>query len=93
VGRAAEKAYEAARNALNVDLYSHSSLELALEFMDDDNELGYYFADHDKRVIFWFEDHKSKTLMNNVRGVERKSHVSKYFPVIFPIRASSLHHS
>jgi hypothetical protein len=73
VGRAAEMAYEAAHIA-NIRL--HSSMELALELMDD-KQLGYYFADHKKHVIFWFEVHRSIALMKDVRGVERKSHVSQ----------------
>jgi len=74
VGRAAEMAYTAARSA-NIHLDSH--VELALELMGD--EWGYYFADHENHVIFWFKYHESIDLMNNVRGVKRKSHVSWYF--------------
>ncbi|OAX32387.1 hypothetical protein K503DRAFT_776715 [Rhizopogon vinicolor AM-OR11-026] len=77
VGRAIDMAYEKARNALGagVNIYPHPSVELALEIMDNDKDLGYYFADHEKHVIFWYEDHESVALTNNVRGVERKSHV------------------
>lgn len=73
VDRAAEQAYEAARNA---QIFLHRSVELALEFMEDNMNLGYYFVDHDKHVIFWFEGHEARTLVGNVRGVERKSHIS-----------------
>jgi hypothetical protein len=49
--------------------------------MEDGEEMwGYYFVDHERRVIFWFQDYKFFELMNNVRGVKRKSHVSKFFP-------------
>jgi len=75
VDRAAKMAYEAARSA---GIRSPSSIELTLELMND-KELGYYFAEHDKHVIFWFDDHSSLPLMQNVRGVERKSHVSQCF--------------
>ncbi|KAG1743341.1 uncharacterized protein EDB91DRAFT_242914 [Suillus paluster] len=76
IDKAVEKAREEARNAgISLD----RSVELGLEFMEeDDKEMwGYYFADHDRRVIFWFEDYDSESnwLMNGVRGVERKSHV------------------
>jgi hypothetical protein len=58
----------------------HPLIELALELITDDGEeWGYYFADHDKRIIFWFEDHESRPLMNKVRGVECKSHISEFF--------------
>lgn len=71
--KAAEKAYEGARNA---DIAMLPSVELALELLSgDSNTIGYYFVDHDRRVIFWFEAHKSIHLMLDVRGVERKSHV------------------
>jgi hypothetical protein len=73
IGKAMEKAYEEARHA---DISLSPSVELALELMGDDS-WGYYFADHDRRVIFWFEDHHSLYLLNSVRGVERKSHVSE----------------
>lgn len=71
---AAEKAYRGARNA---DIFLHSSVELALEFIKEDGEemWGYYFADHERRSIFWFEDHESYDLINNVRGAKRKSHI------------------
>jgi hypothetical protein len=60
----------------------HSLIELALELITEDGKekWGYYFADHDKRIIFWFEDHESRPLMNKIRGVERKSHISEFFP-------------
>lgn len=71
---AVEKAY---REARNVDILLRPSVELALEFMMEDGEemWGYYFTDHERRSIFWFEDHESYNLINNVRGVERKSHI------------------
>jgi hypothetical protein len=73
MGKAAEKAYEEAHNA---DIVLCPSVELALEFMDEDNKcIGYYFVDHDRRVIFWFEAHESHYVIFGVRGVERKSHV------------------
>lgn len=83
VNRAAEEAYEAARNA-HISLTS--SVELALELTEDNMSLGYYFADHEKHVIFWFEDHKALALVGNVRGVESKSHVSQCFPCRLPMR-------
>jgi hypothetical protein len=77
---AAEKAYEGAWNA---DIAMLPSVELALELMSgNSNTIGYYFVDHDRRVVFWFEAHRSIHLMLDVRGVERKSHVSKFFPHI-----------
>ncbi|OAX33708.1 hypothetical protein K503DRAFT_775307 [Rhizopogon vinicolor AM-OR11-026] len=84
VDRAADMAYEKARNALGAgaNIYPHPSVELALEIMDNDKNLGYYFADHGKHVIFWYEDHESSALINNVRGVKRKSHVSQCFHVM-----------
>lgn len=73
MGKAAEKAYEEARNA---DIVLHPSNELVLEFMDQDHKyIGYYFVDHDKRVIFWFEAHESHYVIFGVRGVESKAHV------------------
>ncbi|KAG1847628.1 hypothetical protein F4604DRAFT_1935869 [Suillus subluteus] len=74
IDKAVEKAYEEAHNA-NIPL--DPFVELGLEFMVEDGEemWGYYFVDHERRVIFWFEDYKFFELMNNVRGVERKSHV------------------
>ncbi|KAG2150763.1 hypothetical protein DEU56DRAFT_908400 [Suillus clintonianus] len=74
LGKAVEKAYEEARNA---DIFLHPSVELALELVRKNvrESWGYYFADHERRVIFWSEDHKSRSLMNEVRGVERKSHI------------------
>jgi len=53
----------------------------------DSEECGYYFVDHEKRVIFWFQDHKSDLLMCNIRGVERKSHVSEFFRQVLSIQA------
>ncbi|KAG1751122.1 hypothetical protein EDB19DRAFT_1903981 [Suillus lakei] len=75
IGKAVEKAYEEARNA---NIFLHSSVELALELIEQDGEemCGYYFVDHGRRVIFWFEDYKSDLLMCNIRGVERKSHIT-----------------
>jgi hypothetical protein len=57
---------------------TNALVELALELIviDGEEKWGYYFVDHDKRVIFWFEDHTSDLLMNSIRGVERKSHIS-----------------
>ncbi|KAG2338035.1 hypothetical protein BDR05DRAFT_969624 [Suillus weaverae] len=74
VDKAIETAYEEARKTI---IPWDASVELALELIVEQGEeyWGYYFADHEKRVIFWFEDHKSFELMNNVRGVKRKSHV------------------
>ncbi|KAG2151269.1 uncharacterized protein EDB93DRAFT_308884 [Suillus bovinus] len=74
INKAVEMAYEGAREA-NISL--DSSVELALELIvkEDKEYLGYYVADHKRRVVFWFEDYKSFELVNNVRGVERKSHV------------------
>ncbi|KAG1767330.1 hypothetical protein EV702DRAFT_1013229 [Suillus placidus] len=74
IDKAIETAYEEARKAI---IPWDPSVELALELIVEQGEesWGYYFADHEKRVIFWFEDHKSFELMNNVRGVKRKSHV------------------
>ncbi|KAG1737402.1 hypothetical protein EDB19DRAFT_955204 [Suillus lakei] len=74
IDQAVEMAYEEARRA-NVPL--DPSVELALELIveEDVEYWGYYLADHERRVIFWFEDYKSFDLMNNVRGVKRKSHV------------------
>ncbi|KAG2091845.1 uncharacterized protein F5147DRAFT_779888 [Suillus discolor] len=74
INKAIETAYEGAQKAgISLD----SSVELALElFVEGDKEfLGYYFVDHERRVIFWFEDYKCFELVNNVRGVERKSHI------------------
>jgi hypothetical protein len=86
MGKAAEKAYEEARNA---DIVLHPSNELALEFMDQDNKyIGYYFVDHDRRVIFWFEAHESHYVIFGVRGVERKAHVSEYFFFPFELLSS-----
>ncbi|KAG2139270.1 hypothetical protein DEU56DRAFT_912107 [Suillus clintonianus] len=83
---AVEKAHEEARNA-NISLHPDSSVELALELIEEDGResWGYYFADHEKRVIFWFEDYEHFDLIHNVRGVKRKSHVkyaldSQYCP-------------
>ncbi|KAG1760698.1 hypothetical protein EDD22DRAFT_970954 [Suillus occidentalis] len=76
--KTAEKAYEGAWNA---DIAMLPSVELALELMSgDSNTIDYYFVDHDRRIIFWFEAHKSIHLMLDVRGVERKSHVTNTGP-------------
>ncbi|KAG1815233.1 uncharacterized protein BJ212DRAFT_1481756 [Suillus subaureus] len=74
IDKAVEKAYEEARNA---NILLDPFVELGLELMVEDGEemWGYYFVDHKRRVIFWFEDYKFFELMNNVRGVKRKSHV------------------
>ncbi|KAG1737405.1 hypothetical protein EDB19DRAFT_2025672 [Suillus lakei] len=74
IDQAVKMAYEEVRRA-NVPL--DPSVELALELIveEDVEYWGYYLADHERRVIFWFEDHKSFSLMHNVRGAKRKSHV------------------
>ncbi|KAG2053024.1 hypothetical protein BDR06DRAFT_956884 [Suillus hirtellus] len=74
INKAVVTAYEGMRRA---DIHLESSVELVLELIveGDKEYLGYYFADHDRRVIFWFEDYKCFDLVNNVRGVERKSHI------------------
>jgi hypothetical protein len=78
INQAVVKAYEKARNAnIPLDLLVELGLEL---MMRDGKEMwGYYFVDHKRRVIFWFEDYESSDLMKNIRGVESKSHVSKFF--------------
>ncbi|KAG1798586.1 uncharacterized protein HD556DRAFT_1306035 [Suillus plorans] len=72
INKAVETAYEGTRKA---NIILDSSVELALELIAEANKKnwGYYFVDHDRRVIFWFEDYESPDLVNNVRGVERKS--------------------
>ncbi|KAG1861743.1 hypothetical protein DFJ58DRAFT_245660 [Suillus subalutaceus] len=72
-----EAVKEAHRKACEANIPMDPLVELALEFIiaDGEEKWGYYFADHDKRVVFWFEDHKSDPLLNNIRGVERKSHI------------------
>ncbi|KAG1908899.1 uncharacterized protein F5891DRAFT_32125 [Suillus fuscotomentosus] len=74
INKAVETARKGARKA---DIVLDPSVELALELITEANKKnwGYYFVDHDRRVIFWFEDYESPHLMNNVRGVERKSHI------------------
>ncbi|KAG2030680.1 hypothetical protein BDR03DRAFT_1016879 [Suillus americanus] len=74
IDKAVEKAYEEARNA-NIPLDPFVELGLELMVEDDEEMWGYYFVDHKRRVIFWFEDHRSHLLTNDVRGVERKSHI------------------
>jgi hypothetical protein len=78
MGEAVKQAYEEARKANTF----HASVELTLERVEVDGEekWGYYFADHDRRVIFWLEPHTSRDLLDNVRGVKRKSHVSEFIP-------------
>ncbi|KAG1719828.1 hypothetical protein EDB19DRAFT_1860582 [Suillus lakei] len=71
INKAVEMAYEEVRKA---DILLDSSVELALELIGKES-CGYYFADHKRRVIFWFEDYQNIELMNDVRGVKRKSHV------------------
>ncbi|KIK45677.1 hypothetical protein CY34DRAFT_801301 [Suillus luteus UH-Slu-Lm8-n1] len=76
MGEAVKQAYEEARKA---DTF-HASVELTLERIieeDGKEKWGYYFADHDRRVIFWLEPRivTSGDLLDNVRGVKRKSHV------------------
>ncbi|KAG1776247.1 hypothetical protein EV702DRAFT_1230424 [Suillus placidus] len=78
IGEAIKKAY---RKVHEANICMHPLVELALELIGEE-KWGYYFADHDKRVVFWFEDHTSDPLMNKIRGVERKSHVSEFFPWI-----------
>ncbi|KAG2106115.1 hypothetical protein BD769DRAFT_1393244 [Suillus cothurnatus] len=74
IDKAVEKAYQEVRDA---NIHLGPSVELGLELMMEDGEemWGYYFVDHERRVIFWFQDYKFFELMNNVRGVKRKSHV------------------
>ncbi|KAG1839305.1 hypothetical protein DFJ58DRAFT_859591 [Suillus subalutaceus] len=78
MGEVVKQAYKEARKA---DTF-HASIELTLERMEVDGQekWGYYFADHDRRVIFWLEPHNPRDLLNNVRGVKRKSHVSEFIP-------------
>ncbi|KAG2034176.1 hypothetical protein BDR03DRAFT_1013654 [Suillus americanus] len=73
MGEVVKQAYKEARKA---DTF-HASVELTLELVEVDGKekWGYYFADHDRRVIFWLEPHNSRDLLDNVRGVKRKSHV------------------
>ncbi|KAG2091846.1 uncharacterized protein F5147DRAFT_840739 [Suillus discolor] len=74
INKAVEKAYQEARNAsIPLDPLVELGLELMVE--NDEETWGYYFVDHKRRVIFWFEDNRSHSLMNFVRGVERKSHI------------------
>ncbi|KAG2368659.1 hypothetical protein BDR07DRAFT_1390523 [Suillus spraguei] len=72
--KAVEKAYQEVRNALT-DIPSFVELGLELMVEDGKEKWGYYFVDHERRVIFWLEDYKFLELVNNVRGVKRKSHV------------------
>lgn len=74
INKAVVTAYEGMRRA---DIHLDSSVELVLELIveRDKEYLGYYFADHKRRIIFWFEDYNFFDLVNNVRGVERKSHI------------------
>lgn len=74
INKAVVTAYEGMRRA---DIHLDSSVELVLELIveGDKEYLGYYFADHKRRIIFWFEDYNFFDLVNNVRGVERKSHI------------------
>lgn len=73
MGEVVKQAYKEARKAATF----HASVELTLELVEVDGKekWGYYFADHDRRVIFWLEPHNSRDLLDNVRGVKRKSHV------------------
>jgi hypothetical protein len=80
LGKAVGKAKEEAGNAeIILDPYVELALELITK-KDGEWLWGYYFVDHKKRVVFWFEDHTSDSLMGGVRGVERKSHASEFFP-------------
>ncbi|KAG0693486.1 hypothetical protein DFH29DRAFT_1039268 [Suillus ampliporus] len=45
---AAVKAYEEARNA---NIVLHPSVELGLELIEHDQNIGYYFVDHDRHII------------------------------------------
>ncbi|KAG1894915.1 uncharacterized protein F5891DRAFT_699865 [Suillus fuscotomentosus] len=73
MGEVVKEAYKEARKAHTF----HASVELTLEHMEVDGEekWGYYFVDHDRHVIFWPEPYKSGDLLDNVRGVKRKSHI------------------
>ncbi|KAG2135052.1 hypothetical protein BD769DRAFT_449254 [Suillus cothurnatus] len=74
IDEAVNEAYRKAREAhIEMDLLVELVLELIMT--DSDEKWGYYFADHKKRIVFWFEDYKSGLLLNNIRGIERKSHV------------------
>ncbi|KAG1821407.1 hypothetical protein EV424DRAFT_835078 [Suillus variegatus] len=78
MGEVVKEAYKEARKAHTF----HASVELTLERMEVDGEgkWGYYFVDHNRHVIFWLEPYKSGDLMDNVRGVKRKSHISEFIP-------------
>jgi hypothetical protein len=39
--------------------------------------IGYYFVDHDAQILFWPEPVTSWKLMNDVKGVTEKSHISE----------------
>jgi len=54
-----------------------ATMELAIEKLSEGN-FGYYFVDHDARIIFWPETVQSRELMNHVRGVTDRSHISKH---------------
>ncbi|KAG1821404.1 hypothetical protein EV424DRAFT_1612093 [Suillus variegatus] len=78
MGEVVKEAYKEARKAHTF----HASVELTLERMEVDGEekWGYYFVDHNRHVIFWPEPYKSGDLLDNVRGVKRKSHISEFIP-------------
>lgn len=78
LGEAVKKAYEEARKE-NILLNPYVELTLELIELDGEKAWGYYFADYKRHTIFWFEDHESMDLMNNIRGVHHKTHVSKFF--------------
>ncbi|OAX30976.1 hypothetical protein K503DRAFT_870812 [Rhizopogon vinicolor AM-OR11-026] len=52
----------------------NETTELAIEKFED-GKFGYYFVDHDAQIIFWPESVGSWALMNDVRGVTKKSHI------------------
>jgi hypothetical protein len=39
--------------------------------------IGYYFVDHDAQILFWPQPVTSWKLMNDVKGVTEKSHISE----------------
>jgi hypothetical protein len=52
------------------------TVELAVEKFDN-GTFGYYFVDHDAQILFWPVPVTSQSLMNGVRGVTEKSHISE----------------
>ena len=51
-------------------------MELAIEKFPG-GVYGYYFVDHDAQILFWPEPVRSRSLMNHVRGVTDKNHISE----------------